>query len=274
RNIDTMIAIGSPFLGAPKSARGVLQGYHLEFGYIIPPNRSTMQVNGRVADLEKTYRSLTILSFVDPQLSAKVARQSPAVHQMLPNAEFQAVYSRRSATNAKSLLTQKTAVEYLKIVRAPNPRLFDAAQRWRSDVFNGNDFGVRHLLIGAVCSPETSVVHHQEMEFALKQDVSLDSFLAVSRRTLWSAVQGVWLDEHIATERNWRWGDDVTPLLSATLGSCAMFGDKIDPRPARKHFGPNTHVSAVQLQEEMTHPNEMEDEMIRRQITQAISQVR
>lgn len=276
KNVDTLIAIGSPFLGAPKSARGILHGYHLEFGYTIPPERSSAAVSvyANVRGKDRRYRSLTILSFVDPDQTKQVARSFPAAHQMLPDEEFIRIYAKRSQAGAKSLLTNRTAEEYLGIVRAPNPKLYDEAEKWRDGVLNGNDYGVRHVLIGAVCSAKTSVADHQEMEFCLKKDVVLDNFLASSRRAIWNGVQGVWLDEHIATERHWRWGDAVVPLLSATCGSCAFFGDPIDDTPAQKQLGPNTRVLAVQLKKDMSHPHEMEDPAIRTQIQRAIDRIR
>lgn len=276
KNIDSLIAVGAPFLGAPKSARGILHGYHLEFGYTIPPERSSAAVSvyAKVRGKDRRYRSLTTLSFVDPDKTKQIARSFPAAHQMLPDEEFIRIYARRSQAEAKSLLVNRSANEYLGIVRSPNPKLYDAAKKWRVGVMNGNDYGVRNVLIGAVCSPETSVVDHQEMEFCLQQDVELDNFLASSRRALWNGVQGVWLDEHIATERHWRWGDAVVPLLSATCGSCVFFGDPVNPAPARKHLGPNTEVVAVQLEKDMSHPHELEDPAIRMQIQRAIDSVR
>ena len=180
RKVRALIAVGTPWLGAPKAGRGLRWGYNFGLGGKLEP-MSEHQIKGIYiwsSDLDRKEpeprRYLTLVSLLDPNRTKAVARTFPCVFQQLPAEPFMELYGRALGRKPTSPFAEdKTAADAIAVYREANPGLYAKADEWRAAVFQGGSRGVRHYLIAATLdsdidkkAPELSM----DMRFAREGD--------------------------------------------------------------------------------------------------------
>ncbi|MGP0069707.1 MAG: esterase/lipase family protein [Isosphaeraceae bacterium] len=157
--VRALIAVGTPWLGAPKAARGLRWGYNFGLGGKLEPIEK-YQVKGiyiydkdpsradpmKPGPVEIHY--LTLVSLLDPDRTKAVAQTFPCVFQQLPTDEYMALYGRALGRGPTSPFAdhQETG-DTIAIYRGANQTLYNEAVGWHRDLFKGGSRGVRHYLI-------------------------------------------------------------------------------------------------------------------------------
>ncbi len=180
RKVRALIAVGTPWLGAPKAGRGLRWGYNFGLGGKLEP-MSEHQIKGIYiwsTDLDRKdaeqRRYLTLVSLLDPNRTKAVARTFPCVFQQLPAEPFMELYGRALGREPTSPFAEdKTAADAIAVYKEANPGLYGKADEWRAAIFQGGSRGVRHYLIAATLDPEVdkdSPELSMDMRFAREGD--------------------------------------------------------------------------------------------------------
>ncbi|HEX5707466.1 MAG TPA: alpha/beta hydrolase, partial [Pyrinomonadaceae bacterium] len=179
--VAALIAVGTPWLGSPKTARALLWGYDFEIGKYVRLNGRTKIIDPTTSAQTKVDNSL-IFSLLDLKETRRAARTWPAVFIQLPTLDFMRLLgdgcdaecrgreekSGDAANAAKERAvsvvwkwTPKETVDFFReqwTVKAKdeegvafesfgNRKLFDQTEAWRrSRTFRRNDYGVTHHL--------------------------------------------------------------------------------------------------------------------------------
>ena len=107
------------------------------------------------------------VSFIEPGHGLELARSFPCVFQQLPSLEFMQYFGEASGLGVpRSVIFDLDPEETKAVLSRNNPTLFDRAQDWRKAHLKDDSFGVRHYLIGAVCSAESDRKHSTDMRMA------------------------------------------------------------------------------------------------------------
>ncbi|HRE90495.1 MAG TPA: hypothetical protein PK095_15295, partial [Myxococcota bacterium] len=264
-----LIAVGTPWLGAPKTIRALLWGYNFDVGEtrwltgkddvrtlpdpahddavfrIVPPNTpNSLRHPGRYSLLELTR-------------CRALAKNWPAVWQQLPTPELHRFY--REALAGKPTLNRGsdftsvygwTQAEFDAFLEATNPTLAAKTRSWRAGLFGPFDFGVPHTLIAGTVAPNaTEVGDLTDMQMARPDH--LPEALKRHERPLDlepDYLFEMWNDNYFATDSGRHWGDGTSPLLSATAGALVDASSTTpDLTRARAVLGPNTEARVVGL---------------------------
>jgi pimeloyl-ACP methyl ester carboxylesterase len=176
KNVAALIAVGTPWLGTPKTARALLWGYNFGAGKVLP-TKNEVVVQGDAEDFAGTTTCKTKngkpgfwcpyparLSFLKLEETARLARNFPAVYQQLPTKEFMekygAFYTKDSHLNFRPvILGMKSWDEMEKFYanrderKRGNEFLYTKTQALRERILNTtrpDDYGVHNYLIAGV----------------------------------------------------------------------------------------------------------------------------
>ena len=228
--VDALIAVGTPWLGAPKTARGLEWGYNFGVGFTSRPSEFVPNLYFYVKDPANPGKPIHCeppfrLTFLSNDVTADLARTFPSVFQQLPTPDLQQLYGR-------SFLFGLTPDAALARLRDKNPVLYDAAQAWRKDHLKEDNFGVVHYAIAGLCDPKGDPSEFQDMQMALRDQVTLDGgdvrdpfnkIFISKRKQIFDEIDSrnipVFLDDFIAMDTDAGWGDGTAPLLSATASA-------------------------------------------------------
>lgn len=171
-HVAAFIAVGTPWLGAPKTARALLWGYN--FGAaIVRPSKKDITVQGDAEDFAgnrycRPNRDKpgylcpypVRISFFKLEETAKLARNFPAVYQQLPTQEFMekygAFYGQKFRPVILGMKSWKDIEDFYTSkdeLKRGNPFLYEQAQELRKRILRTGNFGVRNYLIAGVYSP-------------------------------------------------------------------------------------------------------------------------
>lgn len=286
--VDALIAVGTPWLGAPKTIRGLEWGYNFGVGFTARPNDWLKNLYWYVIDPANPGRPVRKdppfrLTFLSNEVTAGLARNYPCVYQQLPTDDLQRLYG-------KPFLFGLTPEATLARLRGWNPALYDAAQAWRKDRLKADNFGVAHYAIAGVCDPSGDPGEFQDMQMAMPGpehltsrggDRLLDGInqrIINDRRRAFQAVADrkipVFLDEFIATDTDVALGDGTSPLLSATAGAQRRSGSPLDATAAETYLGPGVQVRVLALQPAYSHGSMLNDEAVRQEVIRCVSERR
>ncbi len=282
--VDAIVSVGTPWLGALKTARGLAWGYNFGVGFTARPSRFLPNLYWYARD-EMNPGSLTRfdpplrLTFLDNEATALLAANYPSAYQQLPTDDYMDLYG-------KSIIFGLTPEQAKAKIREKNPRLFDESLAWRRAHLDGDNHGVAHVLIAGLCDPGGDPGEFQEMQMALPGPESLtavgrglrdraNDFIINQRRRLFDQIKArgipLYLDEFIATDRDVSWGDGTAPVLSATAGAQVRAGATLDPSKAEKFLGPGAKVKVLMLERPYSHGSMVDDLGVRQEIIRAVS---
>jgi pimeloyl-ACP methyl ester carboxylesterase len=285
--VAALIAVGTPWLGLPKSVRALVWGYNFEAGIVKPSPgsipidgledySSSMCANGKCQHLDR-------ISFLKMEDVRKLARNFPAVYQQLPTEDFMKEYGQAENKNIKSVLWGKETWEAMRNLYAEtNPCLFQKTESWRGDYINGNDLGVKHYLIGGIYDPECRKGDNKDCRIENRMDMQMPSPNQVSKSNFskgYSAlIKGLNIllsivkysahrDPFVALDSDYEWGDGTTPLLSATAGEYVRSDKEPVNRGRAAHYlGAKTETQAVTLGAKYGHSAMLDDPGVRQLI--------
>ncbi len=282
--VDAIIAVGTPWLGALKTARGLAWGYNFGVGFTTRPNRFLPELYWYARDASNSGQLIREnppfrLTFLDNAATAQLAANYPCVYQQLPTKDFMALHG-------KSIVFGSTPEQALATLRAKNPRLFDEALAWRNDRLNGDNFGVAHHLIAASCDPTCDPGEFQDMQMALPGPESLtaeggshfdgvNNWVIAQRRKIFDEIKGrgvpLYLDEFVATETEVFLGDGTSALLSATAGAQLRADAPLDLAKPVGFLGEGTKVTSLRLDPRYSHGSMVRDLGVQREVLRAVS---
>jgi pimeloyl-ACP methyl ester carboxylesterase len=285
--VDALIAVGTPWLGAPKTARGLEWGYNFGVGFTARPNEWFPNLYWYVNDPANPGAPIRRdppfrLTFLSNDVTVDLARNFPCVFQQLPTPDLQQLYG-------KSFLFGLTPEAALARLRDKNPALYDAAQAWQKDHLKDDNFGVVHYAIAGLCDPNGDPGEFQDMQMALpgpdhltaagsglRDRVNREAIR--QRRRIFDEIQSrsipVFLDEFIAMDTDAGWGDGTAPLLSATAGAQRRAGAPLDPTAAAKRLGPDARIIVLALEKPYSHGSMLNDLAVRQEVLRAFSERR
>jgi pimeloyl-ACP methyl ester carboxylesterase len=179
--VRALIAVGTPWLGAPKAARGLRWGYHFGLGFRFDPSDTytVRRVYIYYPDeggkpVRVPYHSL--VSLLDPDKTRAVARTLPCVFQQLPDEAFMEVYGRACGGASASVFLGDTPRQTHDSFRRENPDLYDDARGRLREILDGKPRGVPHYLIAATCDPRIGEDLRMDMRFTRERDGKLQWF--------------------------------------------------------------------------------------------------
>lgn len=265
-----IIAVGTPWLGAPKTARALIWGYNFDVGEsewigglgdirtLPDPNNDDATFRVAAKSTANALRHPGRYSMLDLARCKALAKNWPAVWQQLPTPELHTFY--REALSGRTTLNRMadftsiygwTQDEFDQYLKSVNATLDTQTRAWRSSMFGPFDFGVPHYLIAGLVSPDaTGVGDWTDMQMGRPEHLPLP-LRAAPRPALLSAdyLFEMWTDTYFATDTGKHWGDGTSPLLSATAGA---YRDASTTTPnlarARGLLGPNTEIRTIGLQ--------------------------
>ncbi len=290
--VKTLIAAGTPWIGAPKVTQALTAGYDFGVGVAEPRNAQSEVLRNILAKIPPLYYELkggpldgekvlspTRVSFVKAEDTKTVAASLPASYQMLPNADYHKLYAAANDVKGETAIYGKSAEELHKEIREANPELYDAAKKWRTTYFDGESHGVKHVLIGATCKEEARDDNRQAMQFVLPdnrqglqgfgQGALRNNLGLIGRAQAYGswlplhAKAPVYLDQITPHDVDPSWGDGTTPLLSATLGALVKLGGEVNATLQKKLLGNQCVTEAVQLAAPNGHMTILIDESVK-----------
>ncbi len=283
--VDALVSVGTPWLGAPKTARGLTWGYNFGVGFAPPPSRFVSSLYWYLKDpthpgqLTRATPPLR-LTFLDNNDTSILARNYPCVFQQLSMADFVEFFG-------KSPIFGLTPEQAQAKLRSYNPRLFDAAVAWRQEHLKADNYGVAHHAIAAYLDPGGDPGEFQDMQFALPGPDSLtadgsgglrddaNKFIIAKRRQIFTDLKArgvpLYLDEFIATETSADSGDGTAPLLSASAGAQVRADAPLDPTRAARFLGPDVDVRVLQLESPYSHGSMVNDLGVRQEVLRVVS---
>ncbi len=286
--VAALIAVGTPWLGAPKTARGLLWGYNFGLGYYYEGNGDIQAQDAHNNALQTKAHNALGISFLNLEDAREAARTWPAVFLQLPTSDFMKLYGAASGSQdvGKSVIWNWSPAETIKFYEegskaygiAGNRSLFRQASQWRDEhMFRRDDYGVSHHLIAAFTDENTKFDSLMDMQMAKPDDKRLESPLAlISRRSFdkflrpllktvaspLAKVQ-IYVDKYYPVDTENVWGDATAPLLSASAGAQTK-GDpaqrtKPDEAVAQQILGEDTHIKVIQLDRGLNHGSMLSD---------------
>ena len=197
--VDSLIAVGTPWLGAPKAARGLVWGYNFGAGYLL---RSLPKENWRsgsspfislkdpcLGPEPREFAYPTRISFIEPGAAMEIARTFPCVFQQLPTEEFMNLYAREAdhPGRATSIFLGLSQEEALDLCASKNHPLFEEARKWREQHLRRDSFGVAHYLIAGVCEVGCDPSNIMDMQMANpeRHAAQIENQLRYTREDLW-----------------------------------------------------------------------------------------
>lgn len=265
-----IIAVGTPWLGAPKTARALLWGYNFDVGEsewvgglgdirtLPDPNNDDATFRVVANSTANALRHPGRYSMLDLARCKALAKNWPAVWQQLPTPELHTFY--REALGGRQTLNRIndfTSVygwsqgDFDQFLASVNSTLDSQTRAWRASMFGAFDFGVPHFLIAGLVSPKaTRVGDWTDMQMGRPEHLPVP-LRAAPRPALLGPdyLFEMWTDTYFATDTGKHWGDGTSPLLSATAGAYREASTTTpDLARARGLLGPNTEVRTVSLQ--------------------------
>ena len=289
KKVAALIAVGTPWLGTPKTVRALLWGYNFGVGKVmskkgkitvkgIPDSYvSPVCVGARCDRLE----NISFLRMSDVQ---KLAINFPGVYQQLPTEEFMKTYGEASGQPFRGVIWDKNSwAEMEDFYRTSNSCLFDQSQLWRANFLNGQDTGVKHYLVAGVYSPgckdsgskDCQIDNRMDMQMANVNQINKSNFsrfysalIKILNVPLSIFKFSTQRDPFVAVDSDYQWGDGTSPLLSATAGEYVR-GDlgRVKPSNATRYLGPGTEVpTPIQLGPKYGHSAMLDDPQVRKLI--------
>jgi pimeloyl-ACP methyl ester carboxylesterase len=287
--VDSIIAVGTPWLGAPKTARALLWGYNFDVGMAYSATRTSKgggvtefspyalvrglkRADGR--DMQVPFH--TRLSLLDIPSAKELARNWPCLYQMLPGPLWMQKYGQATGQAAKSPYFGMDVNQTLAFYNNQNPTLYSQAVAWQQGLLNGQDHGIPHFLVAGYSNPGAELTDVQDMQMARPEQVhfpvdlingprlaSIEKAADYANVAASTAKYTITRDRYVPTEWGWEWGDGTAALLSGTAGATLKFGMPTDLNAARSVLGPNTSVQTIGLGKEFGHGSMLDDHGIR-----------
>jgi pimeloyl-ACP methyl ester carboxylesterase len=207
-----LIAVGTPWLGAPKTARALTWGYNFDIGKFIDTKVPIAVQEGNKTANFTWYPRISLLNLADAHKSAP---SWECVWQMLPTDHYQVLLGRLTGDSTQSLIWAKSYDETRTILRNANPEMFDSQLNFMRNLLNGDDFGVNHYLISGYThstNDQPNAEGSMDMQFVLRNQVRPDTI------SWWKDIVSNNVDKYIASLSRNDYGDNTSPLLSATVG--------------------------------------------------------
>ncbi len=160
KKVRALIAVGTPWLGSPKTARALRYGYSFGLGgRVDPPDEYIAKgIYIYATDRRESVRVRypTIVSLLDPLKTKALAKTLPCVFQQLPTPEYAEFYARAigSSEQRESVLLGETWDQTLQTFEDANGKLFKAAQEVRERILYNGNHGVSHVLIAGTLDPK------------------------------------------------------------------------------------------------------------------------
>jgi pimeloyl-ACP methyl ester carboxylesterase len=296
KKVAALVAVGTPWLGTPKAARALLLGYNFDVG-IVDKSNDRVRIQGLpgsfVTDVcaNSQCQYLYRASFLKREDVRELAKNYPCVYQQLPTNDFMLTYGQHYFKDKRfrSVIWGKdTWDEVERFYRDENNAgLYGAAQRWRQEYLNGQDYGVSHYLIGGIYSPECGDPRNKDknckvenrMDMQMAQDDQIEYSGVIKKRVRSISLLdlaaslidlNVYEDRFIATDSGYEWGDGTSPLLSATAGEYVRYikgnSEPQNRGSAQAYLGKDTNVEAVVLGSKYAHSAMLDDPQVREKI--------
>jgi pimeloyl-ACP methyl ester carboxylesterase len=168
--VAALIAVGTPWLGTPKTARALLWGYNFGVGLLQDSNKKLF-----VAGAAESFEGAQCppegcpcpgswcpvprrISLFKMQATADLARNFPAVYQQLPMEEFMNLYGKFYGQPFRPVILGmkdwKEVKDFYRSDAKGNDILFDRAEEQRKRNLDGDSRGVSHYLIAGVYSKD------------------------------------------------------------------------------------------------------------------------
>lgn len=299
--VAALIAVGTPWLGTPKTARALLFGYNFDVG-IVSDSDQKVKIQGLPESFKTDVCSgskcqyLNRISFFSSESLRQLAKNYPALYQQLPTNDFMEKYGEHYGEPSRSIIWGKDSWgEVERFYRDENNAgLYNATRQWREERLNGNSYGVSHYLIGGIYSPGCKKRKEEKtkeekrwcevsnrMDMQMAQDSQIERSKSRTRKIAnydRAAKKlfrlNLYEDRFVATDSSYEWGDGTAPLLSATAGEyirgeiCgANVGKKSNRGKMAKDFlGADTEVEAVLLSPRHGHGGLLNAPQIREKI--------
>jgi pimeloyl-ACP methyl ester carboxylesterase len=279
--VDALVSVGTPWLGALKTARALAWGYNFGAGFTSRHTPFVPDLHWYVNNPQDAGNPLQVtpplrVTFLSNQDTGSLARNFPCVFQQLPAGDFMDSYG-------KSVIFGLTPDQASDRLRRYNPGLYDAAVAWRREHLKADNFGVAHVAIAGTCDPSGDPGDFQDMQMAIPESlvaevpglIELANRQAInSRREILARINRrgvpIYLDEFLATDTGVAFGDGTSALLSATCGAIRRDGGAIDVSRAEKFLGPGVKVRVVQLERPYSHGSMVDDLGVRQEILRAV----
>jgi pimeloyl-ACP methyl ester carboxylesterase len=303
--VESLIAVGTPWLGAPKTARALLWGFGFGAGLTLIPFGGNDMFSLYIYIKEypgpgKTSRVSPYpirISFIAEEDAIRLARSFPCVFQQLPTEEFMAFYGKASGleNQSKSVVFGTGSAQMREDLKRLNPVLFKNAEDWRRARLGNNAYGVKHFLIGAVCANLGDRVAFTDMQMAQPGSLTASGPSAADRirdfgnsnflsfrdgvvKNLRSNGYPVFVDRYVAVDSAADWGDGTSPLLSATAGAQLRMGfplpDTIpDNAKAEPFLGPGVQVTSLILSPGYEHGSMLADPVVQKELLRIVREV-
>ena len=179
--VRALIAVGTPWLGSPKTARALRYGYSFGLGgRVDPPDEyiaKGIYIYYNERRVSHRVRYPTIVSLLDPAKTKTLAKTLPCVFQQLPTPEYAEFYARAigSTELRASVFLGETWDQTFQTFEDANNKLFNAARDVRKrTLYNGNH-GVSHVLIAGTLDPKiaTELAMDMRMSEETEQNAAL-----------------------------------------------------------------------------------------------------
>jgi pimeloyl-ACP methyl ester carboxylesterase len=298
KNVAALIAVGTPWLGAPKAARALLWGYNFDIGIVKESNKKK-----KIKDLPPEFvtdvcansrcESLNRTSFLKREEVRELSKNFPGVYIQLPTEEFMNKYGSYYGPGFRSIIWGMNSWDAVESFYRDknNAKLYDEAKAWRAENLNGKDYNVNHYLIGGVYNPacktkstadpeETKelketcdIGNRMDMQMPQESQVPRPSRLRRISVSFWDAIASIiksdaYDDSFVALDSAYEWGDGTSPLLSATAGAYVRGGQKPSLSEAERYLGKKTEVTALTLGSRYGHSAMLNDPQIKRRLVE------
>jgi pimeloyl-ACP methyl ester carboxylesterase len=262
--VAALIAVGTPWLGTPKTVRALLWGYNFGAGMILQ-KKYQVQVNGLPSNHSplcpdskcEYYQSISLLRLHDVR---ELASRFPAVYQQLPTNKFMNYYGSHYEQDFRPVVWGKNSPEQMEaLYKQTDACLFDKTKAWQQWILNGDDRGVNNYLVAGVYEPRcTNPEFHKDCHVENRMDMQMPEEAQLDELTLPSFSRGglglakrllralspyeIFQDPFLAIDSDYEWGDGTAPILSATAGEYVKGIKKTNSQEAKKHLGNKTEV--------------------------------
>lgn len=281
--VRALVAVGTPWLGAPQAARAVFLGHDLGLGVTLPDRLPELgrvpEVRARVNDPAFGPRTVSLplrLSLARAEDTRALAATFPSMFLMMPGPEHAAhLAALLHPAGEVSVVAEWSPREYGRRVVEANRPAAEWAARWRRAYLNGDSHGVDHILLGYASDPRTPRADQQVVRFSVQGERHRGKYLddqavrllrRLADRSAKRAGSSLDLDGFIPTDLGPDLGDGTVPLFSATGGAVIRAGQKPNREAAAGLLGPRAEVVAGTLSPGKDHMRMLDDPRVREEI--------
>jgi pimeloyl-ACP methyl ester carboxylesterase len=177
KKVRALIAVGTPWLGTPKTARALRYGFSFGLGGRVDPPDDYMAKGIYIYYFEgkEVHRVPyhTMVSLLDPAKTRKLAATLPCVFQQLPTDDYAVLFAKAMGRQEPvSVFLGESWKATVDSFIATNETLYNQAQIARKTMLSNDNHGVRHVLIAGTLDPDIAPELAMDMRMAEESNIN------------------------------------------------------------------------------------------------------